>query len=70
MPARENQTDELVLLQAKLPRSLRDQFMKVVKDSDDNASRLIRLWVRDYLKKMNEDNPQAELFGSSSQRGN
>ncbi len=64
------QADELVLLQAKLPRRLRDQFMRAVKDSDDNASRLIRLWVRDYLKKMSEDNPQSELFNSSSQRGN
>jgi len=61
-------TGQTVLLQAKLPRSLRDQFMTAVKDADDNASRLIRLWVRDYVRKVGEDNPQADLFNSSAKR--
>lgn len=55
-------SNEPVLLQAKLPRDLRDEFMKAVKDSDDNASRLIRLWVREYLKKVKEQVLQPDLF--------
>ena len=54
--------NDLVLLQAKIPRELRDEFMKAVKDSDDNASRLIRLWVRDYLRKTKEKRIQGDFF--------
>ena len=61
--------DELVLLQAKLPRRLRDQFMQAVKDSDDNASRLIRLWVRDYIRGVSERRTQPDLFDGSKQVG-
>ena len=55
-------SNEPVLLQAKLPRDLRDEFMRAVKDSDDNASRLIRLWVREYLKKVKDQGLQPDLF--------
>ena len=61
--------NELVLLQAKLPRHLRDEFMRAVKDADDNASRLIRLWVRDYLRSISERRTQPDLFVGSRQVG-
>ena len=57
-----NRSDELVLLQAKIQRGLRDEFMKAVKKSDDSASRLIRLWVRDYLRVAEERSVQGNLF--------
>ncbi len=60
--------NDLVLLQAKIPRELRDEFMKVVKDSDDNASRLIRLWVRDYLREAKEKLIQGDFFDGPRQR--
>jgi hypothetical protein len=66
--ARDRSTEELVLLQAKVPKSLRDAFMRVVKDADDNASRLIRSWVREYLRKAQTERPQADLFAKSSER--
>lgn len=61
--------DELVLLQAKLPRHLRDEFMQAVKQSDDNASRLIRLWVRDYIRSVSDRRTQPDLFEGSRQVG-
>lgn len=51
-----------VLLQVRLPRELRDEFMRTVKAQDDNASRLVRQWARDYLLK----NAQPDLFGSDN----
>jgi hypothetical protein len=70
MEQKESRAEELVLLQAKLPRHLRDEFMQAVKDADDNASRLIRLWVRDYLRGVGERKAQPDLFESARQAGN
>ncbi len=53
-------TQNTVLLQVRLPRELRDEFMRAVKAHDDNASRLVRQWARDYLLK----NAQPDLFSS------
>ena len=65
----DRKAEELVLLQAKLPRYLRDEFMQAVKDADDNASRLIRLWVRDYLRGVGERKTQPDLFEGARQDG-
>ena len=46
------------LLQVRIPRSLRDEFMRMVKMEDDNASRLVRQWIREYLR----DRAQTDLF--------
>ena len=46
------------LLQVRIPRSLRDEFMRTVKLDDDNASRLVRQWIREYLR----DRAQTDLF--------
>lgn len=51
-------TSETALLQVRISRELRDEFMRVVKSDDDNASRLVRLWIREYLRQ----HSQAELF--------
>ena len=59
---RSKRSEEPVLLQAKVPRGLRDEFMRAVKNADDSASRLIRLWVREYVRKISEGK-QPDLFG-------
>ena len=46
----------------RIPRSLRDEFMRMVKMEDDNASRLIRQWIREYLR----DRAQTDLFENQS----
>ena len=46
------------LLQVRIPRSLRDEFMRSVKLEDDNASRLVRQWIREYLKQR----AQSDMF--------
>ena len=46
------------LLQIRIPRELRDEFMRTVKIEDDNASRLVRQWIREYLR----ERAQTELF--------
>ncbi len=46
------------LLQVRIPRSLRDEFMRSVKMEDDNASRLVRQWIREYLR----ERAQTDLF--------
>ena len=48
------------LLQVRIPRPLRDEFMRTVKMEDDNASRLVRQWIREYLR----DRAQTDLFES------
>lgn len=68
--AREKAGEELVLLQAKVPRTLRDAFMRAVKDSDDSASRLIRSWVRDYLRRVQSERSQPDLFNRVSEKKN
>lgn len=49
------------LLQIRISRELRDEFMRTVKIEDDNASRLIRQWIREYLR----ERAQTELFKAS-----
>ncbi len=41
---------ESALLQVRISRDLRDEFMRQVKSDDDSASRLVRQWIRKYLK--------------------
>ena len=48
------------LLQVRISRDLRDEFMRQVKSEDDSASRLVRLWIRKYLKASS----QGDLFNS------
>lgn len=50
------------LLQVRIPRSMRDEFMRTVKMEDDNASRLVRQWIREYLR----DRAQSDLFESEA----
>ena len=52
--------DPAALLQVRIPRSLRDEFMRMVKSEDDNASRLVRQWIREYLRTK----AQSDLFES------
>lgn len=48
------------LLQVRISRDLREEFMRQVKDEDDSASRLVRQWIRQYVKA----NSQEDLFNS------
>ncbi len=48
------------LLQVRISRDLRDEFMRQVKSEDDSASRLVRQWIRQYVKA----NSQGNLFKS------
>ncbi len=48
------------LLQVRISRDLRDEFMRQVKSEDDSASRLVRQWIRKYLKA----NSQGDLFNT------
>ena len=48
------------LLQVRISRDLRDEFMRQVKSEDDSASRLVRQWIRQYLKA----NSQGNLFNT------
>lgn len=43
------------LLQVRISRDLRDEFMRQVKDEDDSASRLVRLWIREYVKASSQE---------------
>jgi hypothetical protein len=45
---------------ALISRDLREEFMRQVKDEDDSASRLIRQWIRQYIKA----NSQEDLFNT------
>ena len=49
---------ESALLQVRISRDLRDEFMRQVKEEDDSASRLVRQWIRQYIKA----NAQSSLF--------
>jgi len=48
------------LLQVRISRDLREEFMRQVKDEDDSASRLVRQWIRQYIKA----NSQEDLFNT------
>ncbi len=43
------------LLQVRISRDLRDEFMRMVKDEDDSASRLVRQWIRQYVKASSQE---------------
>ena len=51
---------ESALLQVRISRDLRDEFMRQVKSEDDSASRLVRQWIRKYLKSSS----QGDLFNT------
>jgi metal-responsive CopG/Arc/MetJ family transcriptional regulator len=50
--------DDNALLQVRIPRPLREEFMRLVKQEDDNASRLVRQWIREYMR----ERAQSDLF--------
>ncbi len=47
----EKNASKTVLLQVRIPRELRDDFIRTVRGQDDNASRIIRHWIREYLRE-------------------
>lgn len=49
-PPPEKKPQDSALLQVRISRDLRDEFMRQVKSEDDSASRLVRQWIRQYLK--------------------
>lgn len=49
-PPEEKKSQNSALLQVRISRDLRDEFMRQVKDEDDSASRLVRQWIRQYVK--------------------
>ena len=53
-------SQDSALLQVRISRDLRDEFMRQVKSEDDSASRLVRQWIRGYLK----GNTQGDLFNT------
>ena len=59
-PPEEKKPRNSALLQVRISRDLRDEFMRQVKDEDDSASRLVRLWIRQYIKA----NSQEDLFNT------
>ncbi len=61
-PPEEKKPQNSALLQVRISRDLRDEFMRQVKDEDDSASRLVRQWIREYVKA----NPQNNLFKMKS----
>lgn len=42
--------EDNVLLQVRISRPMREEFMRLVKQEDDNASRLVRQWIREYMR--------------------
>jgi len=59
-PPVEKKPQNKALLQVRISRDLRDEFMRQVKDEDDSASRLVRQWIRQYIKA----NSQEDLFNT------
>lgn len=59
-PPEEKKPQNSALLQVRISRDLRDEFMRQVKDEDDSASRLVRLWIRQYIKA----STQEDLFNT------
>jgi hypothetical protein len=56
----EKKPQNSALLQVRISRDLREEFMRQVKDEDDSASRLVRQWIRQYIKA----NSQEDLFNT------
>ena len=61
-PPKVKKPPESALLQVRISRDLRDEFMRQVKEEDDSASRLVRQWIRQYIKA----NSQSSLFKGES----
>ncbi len=59
-PANKKKPQDSALLQIRISRDLRDEFMRQVKSEDDSASRLVRQWIRGYLKSSS----QGDLFNT------
>ena len=59
-PPEEKKSQNSALLQVRISRDLRDEFMRQVKDEDDSASRLVRQWIRQYVKTSS----QQDLFNT------
>jgi hypothetical protein len=57
---KDKQTQNSALLQVRISRDLRDKFMRQAKSDDDSASRLVRKWIRKYLKT----GSQEDLFNT------
>ena len=57
---KDKQTQNSALLQIRISRDLRDEFMRQAKSDDDSASRLVRKWIRKYLKT----GSQEDLFNT------
>lgn len=56
--ADKKQKEDNALLQVRIPRPLREEFMRLVKQEDDNASRLVRQWIREYMR----ERAQSDMF--------
>ena len=56
----EKNVQNSALLQVRISKDLRDEFMRQVKSEDDSASRLVRKWIRQYLRS----NSQGNLFNT------
>lgn len=56
----EKKPQNSALLQVRISRDLREEFMRQVKNEDDSASRLVRQWIRQYIKA----NSQEDLFNT------
>ncbi len=61
-PTDQKKPQDSALLQVRISRDLRDEFMRQVKEEDDSASRLVRQWIRQYVKTSSEEN----LFSGKS----
>jgi len=59
-PPLKKKPQDSALLQVRISRDLRDEFMRQAKSEDDSASRLIRQWIRQYLKS----GSQEDLFNT------
>ncbi len=54
-PTQTKKNQDSALLQVRISRDLRDEFMRAAKSEDDSASRLVRQWIRQYLKSNSEE---------------
>ncbi len=61
-PSDKKKPQDSALLQVRISRDLRDEFMRQVKEEDDSASRLVRQWIRQYVKSSSQEN----LFNGKS----
>ena len=63
-PPEAKKPSESALLQVRISRDLRDEFMRQVKEEDDSASRLVRQWIRQYIKANSQSLFKGESFNS------